>query len=124
MALENAIEGVVRETFGAAVALWQARHARDADVRRAMRGIAEDECRHAQLSWRVADWLDRRLNESERTRVSRAVRDAVAALRAESARGPEGALADVAGLPSARQARVLLSLLEREVWGPRLAASA
>jgi hypothetical protein len=35
-ALENAVEGVVRETFGAAEALWRARHAADEGVRRAM----------------------------------------------------------------------------------------
>jgi hypothetical protein len=116
MALENAAEGVVRETFGAAIALWQADHARDSDVRRAMRQIADDECRHAELSWRVARWLHGKLTPAERERVSRRVREVVAMLRLEASRGPDPALREVAGLPSARQARDLLALLERNVW--------
>ena len=44
---QNAVEGCVRETFGALVALWQSTHAHDAGVRRAMAGIAADEARHA-----------------------------------------------------------------------------
>jgi hypothetical protein len=51
MALENVVEGCVRETFGAVVAMIQAERAGDARVRRAMRRIARDETRHAELSW-------------------------------------------------------------------------
>jgi hypothetical protein len=40
MALENVVEGCVRETFGAVVAMIQAERAGDARVRRAMRRIA------------------------------------------------------------------------------------
>jgi hypothetical protein len=116
MALENAAEGVVRETFGAAIALWQANHARDSEVRRAMQQIAEDECRHAELSWRVARWLHRRLAPAERERLSLAIRDTVATLRTEVSRAPHQELRDVAGLPSAKQAQVLLALLEGSVW--------
>ena len=116
MALENAVEGVVRETFGAAVALWQARHARDSQVRSEMRQIAEDECRHAELSLRVARWLCGKLTPAERERVSREIRGAIATLRAEVSVSPDRSLREVAGLPSARQARVLLALLDREVW--------
>ena len=43
MAIENAAEGCVRETFGALVAEWQAAHAEDAGVRREMASIAADE---------------------------------------------------------------------------------
>jgi hypothetical protein len=116
MALENAAEGVVRETFGAAIALWQASHARDSEVRRAMRQIAGDECRHAELSWRLARWLQRKLTPVERERVSREARSTIAMLRDEVSRAPAPALREVAGLPSVRQGRVLLALLERDVW--------
>jgi hypothetical protein len=118
MAIENAAEGVVRETFGAAIALWQARHARHSDVRRAMRHIADDECRHAELSWGVARWLYRKLTPPERERVSRQIHETILTLRTEVSRSPDRALREVAGLPSARQAQVLLALLERNVWGP------
>jgi hypothetical protein len=116
MALENAAEGVVRETFGAALALWQARHACDSEVRRAMREIADDECRHAELSWRVARWLHRKLAPAERERVSLEIRVAVAALRTEVTRAPHPELREVAGLPNAEQAQVLLAMLEHDVW--------
>jgi hypothetical protein len=116
MALENATEGVVRETFGAAVALWQAAHAGDPEVRGAMERIAEDECRHASLSWRVARWLESRLSDAERARVAAAIRDTIEALRAEIARSPDPALRDVAGLPGGGQASGLLSRLDRDVW--------
>jgi hypothetical protein len=119
MALENATEGLVRETFGAAMALWQARHASDAEVRGAMTEIAEDECRHAALSWRVARWLDGKLAEHERARVLRAARAAIEALREEISRAQDPDQRDVAGLPSAAEAAALLALLEQHVWASR-----
>jgi len=57
MAIENAVEGCVRETFSAAVAMIQAERATDMKVRHAMKRIARDETRHAELSWAVAQWL-------------------------------------------------------------------
>lgn len=69
IALENAVEGCARETFGAVLALHQATHAPDAQLQRAMRGIASDEARHAELSWKVAAWLAPLLSESERVEV-------------------------------------------------------
>ncbi|HEY6460862.1 MAG TPA: ferritin-like domain-containing protein, partial [Polyangiaceae bacterium] len=47
VATENAVEGCVRETLGAALALAQARTAALPEVRRAMRSVARDEVRHA-----------------------------------------------------------------------------
>src|SRR6185295_13249702 len=58
IARENAVEGCVGETYGALLAIWQAEHAADADVRAAMREIAPDEMRHAALAWAVATWAD------------------------------------------------------------------
>lgn len=56
MVLENAREGCVRETYGAVVAGWQARTARDAQVREELGRIAGDELRHAELAWAVEAW--------------------------------------------------------------------
>jgi hypothetical protein len=99
---------------------WCTAHARAigaaSGVRREMRQIAEDECRHAELSWRVARWLCRKLTAADGERVSREIRGAIATLRAEVSVAPDRPLREVAGLPSARQARVLLALLERELW--------
>ena len=61
VAMENAVEGCVRETYGALLATWQADAAGDRDVARAMRPIAEDETRHAALAWAVGRWAGARL---------------------------------------------------------------
>ncbi|MFP2911135.1 ferritin-like domain-containing protein [Pyxidicoccus sp. 3LFB2] len=66
VALDNAVEGCVRETFGALVAHHQALHARDEEVRGAMVRIAEDETRHAELSWAIDRWAREQLSASER----------------------------------------------------------
>ncbi|MDB4993077.1 MAG: putative lipoprotein [Myxococcaceae bacterium] len=116
IALENAIEGVVRETFGAAVALWRADHAEDPAVRRAMRAIADDECNHAVLSWRIADWARSRLDLRDQTRLNLAVTDEIARMRAAVALDPAPELSSRAGVPTAAQAAALLDGLEANVW--------
>lgn len=69
LAVENAVEGCVRETFGALVAGYQAEVAADGPVRRLFATVAEDETRHAELAWDVAAWLESRLDASARERV-------------------------------------------------------
>ena len=49
VAMDNAAEGCVRETYGAAVAAFQGEWAQDRAVRRAMRAIADDEAEQASL---------------------------------------------------------------------------
>ncbi len=62
LALDNAIEGGVRETYGALLAGHQATYAQDADVRRVMGAIARDEARHAMLSDRIDAWARSRVD--------------------------------------------------------------
>ena len=112
VARENVAEGCVRETYGALLATWQAAHATDAGIRRCFSRIAADETRHAALSWAVAEWAHERLGPNARARVARARRRAVRRLRGEIDRAPPRELAALLGLPSARQARVLLACLE------------
>jgi hypothetical protein len=81
IATENAVEGCVHETYAALLAMWQAEHARDADVRAAMRSIAEDETRHAALAWSVAEWIERELDVAARARVAAAFEAAMVTLR-------------------------------------------
>ena len=113
VAIENAIEGCVRETYGALVATWQASHAADAEVRRAMREIARDETRHAALSWRVAKWAWPRLDALARARLVAGCRDAVESLRRDAT--PAG-VANEAGLPGAAERAALLAALESSLW--------
>jgi len=80
IAVENAVEGCVRETYGAVVGLMEARGSSDADVRHAMESIGADECRHAELSWAVAEWVMPRLTPAERATVKEATRRAVVEL--------------------------------------------
>jgi hypothetical protein len=115
LALENGVEGVVREMFGAAVALWRADHATDPLVVAAMREIAEDECAHADLSLRVAAFLDSRLTPDERTTVERARGAAIRQL-AMSIDEPAAAVSAAAGAPLLHQARGLLQGLITHVW--------
>jgi hypothetical protein len=64
LALENAREGCVLETWAALLAHVQARSAPTARARRQFRRIAEDETRHAELAWdlhrHLSDALDER----------------------------------------------------------------
>ncbi len=80
-ARENAIEGCVGETIGAAIALHQAAHGRDVALRATMDRIARDELRHAALAFRVHAWVEGRLDRDGRARVRAAARDAVAQAR-------------------------------------------
>ncbi len=117
LAIDNAQEGCVRETFGAALALVQAEQARNEHVRRMMRGIAHDELRHAALSWDLARWLESRLDRRGRARVRQARRTAIRALSAEL--GTPFAAHGSLGMPdSASQRRLLQALrpaLERGI---------
>jgi hypothetical protein len=121
IAVENAVEGTVRETFGAAVALFQAEHAADPDVREAMRVIARDECAHAALSFRVAAHLDPRLDMTEREKVAASKREAIRELFASLA-APNAALARAVGLPSVADAARMLDGMRAELWDAALAA--
>jgi hypothetical protein len=116
IARENAVEGCVRETFGALVAAWQAEHARAADVRAAMRGIARDELSHAALAWAVARWADARLDAPARKRIARARTRAIARLERELSRSIPTPLVEDAGLPSSARARELVAAMRRAVW--------
>lgn len=116
IAIENAAEGCVRETFGAAVGMWQARHAKDRGVRRVMHGIARDEMRHASLAWAVDRWLRGELGPSGRNRMDAARKAAVAGLASELEREPTSALVDVLGVPSSGSALRLHAEIARTLW--------
>lgn len=115
MALENAVEGCVNETYAALLAMWQAEHARPESIRRAMRTIAEDETRHAALASDVARWLEPTLEPAARRRVDEAVQRAVRVLQ-QAALPTTGALQDAGILPGphehARLVRALVMTLE------------
>jgi hypothetical protein len=116
IAIENAAEGCVRETFGALVGMWQARFANDSIVRKAMVRIARDESRHAALSWQVAGWIDGRLSPSARRRVTKACAAAIAQLEVDISREPAPAIVREVGVPSGPAARMLLTRMRDALW--------
>jgi hypothetical protein len=116
IAIDNAAEGCVRETFGALLAQHQGAHAADRSLRRAMKQIAEDETRHAELSWALAAWLDGRLTESERERVKEARDRAVEEVFASAAGEVPAEVEYLAGVPKPIVARAMLTSLRAELW--------
>jgi rubrerythrin len=126
VAIENAVEGCVRETYGALVASWQAAHAGDPRIARAMGRIARDEARHAALAWAIDRWMEPRLDRSSRRAVLAARNRAVRTLlRATRAPYPPF-LVTRAGLPSPARASALLAHLQATLWSvpPTVSASA
>lgn len=104
LARENVREGCARETFGALVALHQARHAEDAEVRGAFAAIAEDEIAHAALSWELARWFEAHLG------VAPEIGAAIAGLR-EAATREHDAVDHALGLPEPTTARAMYDAL-------------
>lgn len=115
-ALENAREGCVGETFGAALACWQAEVATDAEIRRAAEEISGDETRHAELAWAIDAWLQSVLAAPERALLARARAEAIERLEAQAVTVPQDD-AHWAGLPTAAEHLLLLHAMRREVWG-------
>jgi hypothetical protein len=109
LALDNLVEGCVRESFGALVAAHQAQHAVDPAIRAAMHMIAADEALHALLALQIHDWLSPQLTASDR--------DLLAALeahaRAELAQPAHPDLVRIAGLPDLATQRELIAQLGR-----------
>ncbi|MFO0576605.1 MAG: ferritin-like domain-containing protein [Polyangia bacterium] len=116
LAIENAVEGCVRETFGALLGAYQAAAAADPEVAAAMAGIAEDEARHAALAWRLAAWLEPQLDAGGLAAVRAARAEAVATLRRELAAPVPPELERLAGVPGPERALGLLTQLARELW--------
>jgi hypothetical protein len=115
-AVENAVEGCVREAYGALLAGVQARRSVDPQVRAIMRGIAVDEARHAVLAFAVDDWVATRLSATERRARDSARAVAVDQLEQHAGDDWTPALDAAAGLPPPALAGALLGELRRTLW--------
>jgi hypothetical protein len=122
LAVENAVEGCVRETYGALVAGHQAAHAARGAVREVMRAIHEDETRHAELAWDVHAWAMARLDGEGRARVLAAMDAAFDALAREATVFASPELVRELGLPGVRASRSFVAAL-REHLAPLAAAA-
>ncbi len=116
IALENAVEGCVRETYGALVATHQSFAAEDPRIALAMRKVAEDEVRHAELSWAVAAWLEPQLSAEERAEIDAAKRAAVDELLSAANAPVHPALVKHAGMPDPATNARLMSQLAGDIW--------
>lgn len=116
LALENAVEGCVRETWGALLAWYQAGHAENPAMRAVLAGIARDETRHAELARSITEWIEPQLSAAARARV-RAARDrAVAELRQCAGLGLPEPTRRRLGLPGPAEAKVLLDRVQPMLW--------
>jgi hypothetical protein len=116
LAIDNAMEGCVRETYLSLVAARQAETAEDLTIRAALKSIARDESEHAALSWTLAGWLEPRMRGEARRRYSHGARIAIQALRSEAYAPYAEALRRITGLPSVRDALALIDSLDRTMW--------
>ena len=115
VARENAVEGCIRETFGAAIgALFAARAG--GDLRAAAEEIAHDEASHAELAWDVHAWLAPRLDARACAEIDAAMRAAARALAYEDAADAGGAALTALGLPSPVERAGLAALLDAHVF--------
>ena len=104
IAVENAIEGGVRERYGAHLAVVQSQAAGDAETRALYRRIAPDELRHAELAFAIDEWIAGKLGGAARRRVCEAKQAARARLVDELAKEPSPSLQRAVGLPDATRA--------------------
>ncbi|MFO0676983.1 MAG: ferritin-like domain-containing protein [Polyangiaceae bacterium] len=114
-AVENVIEGCVRETFAALVAAHQRDTATDPEIAEAMIAIADEETFHAGLAWDVHRFVLGLADASLRATLDATRRSAFRTLRAELSAEPDPSLRACAGLPDARSAIALLDALEADV---------
>jgi hypothetical protein len=80
VALDNALEGCVHETYAAYLATAQARLARAPRLREPLQRIAQDETRHAALAWQIAAWIEPQLPNASRLRIAARRESALQAL--------------------------------------------
>jgi hypothetical protein len=117
VAIHNAAEGCIRETYASLVAAMQAERAEDKVIRAAMLTIARDEAEQSTFAWNIGAWLEMQLSTEARARYATAARAAVKDLRAEAYTPYPEAMRKIAGLPSVRDALALIDHLDKSMWG-------
>lgn len=112
LAIENAVEGCVRETWGAVMALRQSHTALDPVARATFEVIARDEPRHAALAWAIDRWLQPRLDAA----TSRRVADARAAAVDELLASTQSPSVPALGLPDGIETHALVARVNQTLW--------
>lgn len=120
LAIDNAVEGCVGETWAALVARHQADAAKLSRVREIMAAIAADETEHAELAWSIDAWACGRLSPGERDAVAAARSTAHEALRERISGAIDHAELLAVGVPRRATALALHEGLRRALWAPAL----
>lgn len=115
-AIDNAVEGCIRQTYGALVVSFQAKAARDLVIRNGMISVAPEKRHHAALSWRAGIWFERKLSEDDVGRLRRAEQEELAALGRELDAGLSPFETSLLGLPVKAKAVAMLERLTKELW--------
>mgnify|MGYP000088379020 FL=1 len=116
IALENAVEGCVNETFAAACGLWQSEYAQLDVFRKVIGHITEEEMGHAALSWDIHQWIMPQLSQAEQEQIHRAQASAVDSLVDDFKQESNPVLHQAFGLPTKEDATRLFTQLKNSVW--------
>ncbi len=111
VALENAVEGCVRETYGVVDALYRSRKAPSPEIRALFGRIAEDETRHSDLSFDIAAWARQHLSEADSLTIATAAQTAHNELMSQLQSERPGAVQLQLGAPSAVAAVAMANTL-------------
>jgi len=116
LAVENMVEGCVRETWAALSAAHQSHHAHTPALRDLYQNIAADETRHAELAWSIHTWLIGQLSPAGQAMVAAARRQAVHQLRTSLAALPDEPALLALGVPARHTALHLIAGLDAALW--------
>lgn len=89
MALHNAVEGCIYESWAALMAHHHKKHCSDPRLRSVYKVLAQDETKHAQLSWDLHDWFLSQLSKQECAHVLDAQKRALFELSKRVSQGEE-----------------------------------
>ena len=112
LAIDNAREGCVGETYSALANVVQARDAATPELRAHFAAIAPDEIEHAALAYAIAEWIKDQLDDPEKEQVEKAIGSAVSDL-ARSAGAPATFATRALGLPLGERASSLVECVAR-----------
>ena len=99
LALDNATEGCIFESYAALKAHYQANNATNSKIKRLMQRIAKDETNHAQLAWDIHHYLMKRLSAEEQKYIIQAQQEALVQLQEQVLRESEHPQRQAVGFP-------------------------
>ncbi len=115
IALENAVEGCVNESFAATCGLWQHAHAEHDVFREVIGHITEEEIGHGALSWSIHEWIMPQLTEAQQAHVLQAQAKAFDTLEENFKLEEHPEVRIALGLPNQTEASALIHSFREQV---------